>query len=167
MKEITYGICASPFGDMVVAKTTKGLCWLGFMAKGYKGDGLTRMKKFFPRADMVRDDLGIKKLAKDVLKAWEEDRLQDIPLDLQGTDFQQAVWKSLLKIPRGKVLSYGDIANDIARPRAVRAVGTAVGSNPVSLVVPCHRVVPAAGGVGNYGWGPALKEKILEAESRS
>lgn len=93
-----------------------------------------------------------------------EDRLADIPLDLRGTDFQISVWQALLKIPKGQVVSYGDVANDIGSPNASRAVGTAVGENPVSLVVPCHRVVQASGKLGNYGWGVGLKEKILKAE---
>jgi len=164
MEKITYGFHQSPFGEMVLAKTTKGLCWLGFMTRGKEGDGYKRMKKFFPRAVLTRDDEEIAKLAVRVLSAWERGREADISLDLQGTDFQKSVWKSLLKIPKGQVCHYTDVANDIKAPRAVRAVGSAVGANPVSLIVPCHRVVPRAGGFGNYGWGPKLKEKILAAE---
>jgi len=164
IKKITYGFYHSPFGEMVLAKTEKGLCWLGFMIRGKKGNGYARMKKFFPGALLVHDDEAIAKLAMSVLTAWERGREASIKLDLQGTAFQISVWKSLLKIPKGKVCSYSDVANDIARPKAVRAVGGAVGANPVSLIVPCHRVVPRGGGVGNYGWGPKLKENILEAE---
>lgn len=165
MKKITYGFYYSPFGEMVLAKTTKGLCWLGFMTRGKKGDGYKRMKKFFPKAQLQHDDEAIAPLAMKVLTAWEQGREAEIKLDLQGTDFQKSVWKSLLKIPKGKVCSYSDVANDIKAPKAVRAVGSAVGANPVSLIVPCHRVVPRSGGVGNYGWGPKLKKKILAAEA--
>ncbi len=165
MKKITYGFYHSPFGEMVLAQTEKGLCWLGFMTRGRKGNGYSRMKAFFPKAQLVRDDEAIEPLAMKVLTAWERGKEAKIKLDLQGTVFQKAVWQSLLKIPKGKVCSYSDVANDIKSPKAVRAVGSAVGANPVSLIVPCHRVVPMSGGVGNYGWGPKLKEKILAAES--
>ncbi|MCB1529987.1 MAG: methylated-DNA--[protein]-cysteine S-methyltransferase [Rhodospirillales bacterium] len=168
MKKITYGIHESPLGKMVLGMSEKGVCWLGFMvsrkAGAYKGDGLTRMKAFFPEAAFIEDETATKDMAARVLKAWREDRLADIPLDLRGTDFQISVWQALLKIPKGQVVSYGDVANDIGSPNASRAVGTAVGENPVSLVVPCHRVVQASGKLGNYGWGVGLKEKILKAE---
>lgn len=168
MEKIIYGLHDTPFGEIVLAKTEQGLCWLGFMtskAEGaYKGDGYTRMMEFYPNAAFERDDEATADLADQVMTAWQEDRLADIKLDLRGTDFQRAVWQHLLRIPKGKVETYGEVANDIGRPKAVRAVGTAVGSNPVSLVVPCHRVVPAAGGVGNYGWGPEIKKNLLRAE---
>lgn len=163
---IIYGMHDTEFGEIVLAKTDRGLCWLGFMTKGYKGDGFSRMKSFFPRANFRREDKALEGLVQTIIKAWKSDKLAEVPLDLRGTPFQLSVWNKLLQIPRGEVLTYGDVANDIGRPKAMRAVGTAVGSNPVSLVVPCHRVVPSAGGVGNYGWGPDLKEKLLAAEAR-
>lgn len=87
-----------------------------------------------------------------------------LPLQLYGSEFQQAVWKALLTIPYGELRSYGDIAKAIGRPAAVRAVGTAVGTNPLAPIVPCHRVVPAGGGIGNYGSGPEKKRQLLELE---
>ena len=171
MEKITYGLHDTPIGQMVIAQSCKGLCWLGFMVSkeegAYKGDGFERMKEFFPNSDFVRDDEGTRETVEQVMEAWDQDTLADIELDLRGTDFQQSVWKALLQIPKGQVISYGDVANDIGRPKASRAVGTAVGENPVSLVVPCHRVVQASGGLGNYGWGVALKKKILHEESAS
>lgn len=168
MKKITYGIHTTPLGEMVLGITDKGLCWLGFMISkdqgAYKGDGLARMKEFFPKAEFTQDENATKEILARVMTAWKEDRFGDVPLDLQGTDFQISVWKELLKIPRGDVWSYGSVAVNIGRPKAFRAVGTAVGSNPISLVVPCHRVVQASGKLGNYGWGLPLKEKILKAE---
>ncbi len=167
MKKIIYGLYDTAFGRMILGQTDRGLCWLGFMVQGRKGDGLERMKAFFPNAELIRDDASVKDLAERVLAAWEQGREADIPLDLQGTDFQCSVWKALLRIPRGRVKTYGEVANDIGRAKAVRAVGTAVGANPVSLIVPCHRVVPRSGGVGNYGWGAELKERLLGLESNS
>lgn len=169
MKEITYGFSDSPFGRMVVGLSDKGICWIGFMTTreqgAYKGDAYERMIAHFPKAQFIQNDEAIKHIAPVVLKAWEQDRLNDLELDLQGTEFQKSVWNSLLKIPKGDLVSYGDVANDIGKPKASRAVGTAVGDNPISLIVPCHRVVQKSGAMGNYGWGVPLKEKILKAEN--
>ena len=163
-EQIIYGVHPTSVGEIVLAKSALGLCWLGFTVKGYKGDGMERMLGFYPMAQFVRDDVGVKSLKDDVLTAWQDDRLSDIMLDLRGTDFQKAVWMALLNIPKGRVCSYRDIAVAIGRPKAVRAVGTAVGSNPVSLVVPCHRVVQSNGKLGNYGWGLSIKQALLEQE---
>ena len=165
MEKITYGLHDSPLGEIVIAESDKGLCWLGFMVKGYKGDGFERMKEFFPESEFIRDDKKTKKTVDAVMAAWDHDTLDEIKLDLRGTEFQRSVWKALLQIPKGEVISYGDVANDIGKPKASRAVGSAVGENPVSLIVPCHRVVQSSGGLGNYGWGVDLKEKILQLES--
>ncbi len=164
MKQITYGFYPSEFGEMVIAKTEKGLCWLGFMVEGYKGNGENRMYKAFPDAKFLRDDSAIKMLGDALMKSWEQGTEREFRLDLQGTTFQKAVWESLLNIRRGKVVSYGDVANDIGKPKASRAVGSAVGENPVSLIVPCHRVLQKSGSLGNYGWGVDLKRQILRAE---
>ncbi len=168
MEKIIYGLQKTQLGDMILAKSAKGLCWIGFMttrAQGaYKGDALERMKVFLPKADFERDDQAIKSDIAEVLSAWEQDSLSRLKLDLRGTEFQKSVWQSLLKIPKGEVVSYGAVANDINRPKAYRAVGTAVGENPLTLIVPCHRVVQASGALGNYGWGLEVKEKLLKLE---
>lgn len=88
----------------------------------------------------------------------------DFPLYIQGTSFQKSVWEVLYNIPKGKTLTYGEIARLIQRPKAVRAVGTAVGANPISILIPCHRVLPKSGGLGNYRWGSSLKQALLQAE---
>jgi AraC family transcriptional regulator of adaptative response/methylated-DNA-[protein]-cysteine methyltransferase len=153
---------------MVIAQSTQGICWLGFMVSkengAYKGDGFTRMIDFFPQSEFIRDDEQTKPLVTQIMQAWDHDTLAELKLDLRGTEFQCDVWSALLSIPRGQVVSYGQVANDIGKPKASRAVGSAVGENPVSLVVPCHRVVQSCGGLGNYGWGIGLKKKILEKE---
>lgn len=168
MQEVTYGIHNTELGDMIIGISDLGLCWLGFMttkAQGaYKGDGLSRMKKNFKNAELKRDEEKTKIWISSIMKAWKNGNIADISLDLQGSEFERTVWISLLYIPRGDVVSYGDVANDIGKPKAARSVGTAVGNNPVSLIVPCHRVVQADGSLGNYGWGLSLKEKILKAE---
>lgn len=164
MEKITYGFYASSLGEMVLGKTETGLCWLGFMVKGYKGDGLERMKAHFQGSVFDRDDDAVKVLGDKIIDAWRDGREKDIALDLHGTDFQKSVWNALLDVSRGVVCSYGDIAHEIGKPGAARAVGSAVGENPVSLIVPCHRILKSDGGVGNYGWGADLKREILRAE---
>ncbi|MAZ76983.1 MAG: cysteine methyltransferase [Micavibrio sp.] len=169
MQKITYGIHDTELGRIVIGQTDKGLCWLGFMISkeegAYKGDGLMRMKEYFSESSFEEDKAKTFETLSQVFQAWESDKLKSIPLDLQGTDFQCAVWQVLLNIPRGKTLSYGDVANDIGKPKASRAVGTAVGDNPISLIVPCHRVVQKSGNLGNYGWGLDLKRRLLEIEA--
>ena len=170
---ITYGIYESPMGEMVIGQTEMGLCWIGFAArdKSYAAllkneiDGVARMKAIFADATFMRDDKAARQMAEQVLTAWEADKAHMIPLDLQGTEFQKKVWANLSAIGKGQTKSYGDIAAEIGQPDAARAVGTAVGQNPVSLIVPCHRVLPKEGGVGNYLWGTEMKPDLLAAEA--
>ena len=165
MKRITFGYFDRAFGQIILGRSDKGLCWLGFMVEGRKGDGLSRMKVFYEGADFVHDDAAVADLADAVMQAWEHGEEKHIKVDLSGgTDFQQRVWRALLDIRRGQVRTYGEVASAIGRPKAIRAVGSAVGANPVSLIIPCHRVVPASSGVGYYGWGAEIKEKLLLVE---
>ena len=146
---------------MLLACNGNRLCYLGFAVNGNRHLPLKKMKACFPHACFVAGD--VSGMAKKVSAAWSDKG--NVPVELHGTPFQAAVWKALLEIPRGRTVCYSDIAAKIGRPKAVRAVGGAVGANPVSLLVPCHRVLPASGGVGNYLWGAGLKEKILRLES--
>lgn len=166
-EKIIYGFYNSPVGEMVIAKTEIGLCWLGFMIKGYKGDGLERMQKHFHGFVLERDDQAVCDLGHDIIRAWQAGDERKIAVDLKGTDFQKSVWHALLDIKRGEICSYSDVANDVGCPGASRAVGSAVGSNPVSLIIPCHRVVQKNGAIGHYGWGLELKERLLEEEGAS
>ncbi len=165
MEKITYGFYNSEFGEMILAETDKGVCWLGFMVEGYKGDGYARMLKHFPDASFVKGN--IDKLGDKIIKAWEQGKEKNIKLDLRGTEFQKLIWLELLNIKHGDVKSYGDIAVIISKPNAARAVGSAVGKNPVSLIVPCHRIIQKSGAIGNYGWGIEIKRQILNAEGVS
>jgi AraC family transcriptional regulator of adaptative response/methylated-DNA-[protein]-cysteine methyltransferase len=165
MQKIIYGYASSPFGvDMVIGQTDIGVCWIGFQVEGYKGNGESRMRDFFPRATFYQDQHQIESQGKYILDAWRTDRLRSVVMDIYSTPFQQKVWQALLDIPKGDAVSYGDIARQIGLPKAARAVGSAVGENPVSLIIPCHRVITASGLIGNYGWGTDLKAKILQAE---
>ncbi|NCO03543.1 MAG: methylated-DNA--[protein]-cysteine S-methyltransferase [Alphaproteobacteria bacterium] len=169
MQKITYGIHDTALGQIVIGQAEQGLCWLGFMTSveqgAYKGDGLIRMKAYFDGAEFIEEEGATLGTLDRIFEAWEGDHLRSVRTHIKGTVFQKEVWNALLSIPRGKVVSYGDVANDIGRPKAFRAVGTAVGENPISLIIPCHRVVQKSGALGNYGWGIDLKKRLLEIEA--
>jgi AraC family transcriptional regulator of adaptative response/methylated-DNA-[protein]-cysteine methyltransferase len=164
---ITYGFHDSPLGELMVGKTGKGVCWLGFLVDGSREAPTKRMHKHWPGAQFVHDDNETAAEAQAILNIWRGAGApgKKIKLDLYGTNFQIQVWQALLKIPTGATLTYQEVANKVGRPRASRAVGNAVGANPVSLLIPCHRVIRATGIIDNYGWGSARKKLILAAES--
>ena len=157
--QITYGIYDfPPTGRLIAARTAAGLCYLGF------GDE-TDLQCRFPRAGIVRDQAGTAALARQAVAAWQGKA--PLPsLDLSaGTAFQQQVWRALLDIPTGQTRSYGEIARAIGNPKACRAVGGAVGANPIVPLIPCHRVINADGSIGNYsGGGPEVKRRLLREE---
>jgi AraC family transcriptional regulator of adaptative response/methylated-DNA-[protein]-cysteine methyltransferase len=125
-----------------------------------------RVHREFHAAELVRDDGALREIVDEVLGRIEgRPPARALPLDIRGTAFQRRVWEELMRIPLGETRTYGEVAEAIGSPRAVRAVGTACGANPVAIVVPCHRVLPASGGVGNYGGGPHRKRHLLKAEN--
>lgn len=164
MEKITYGFYNSILGEIIIAQSEEGLCWLGFMVEGYKGNGYDRMVSHLPDTDLFHSNDHIEPIGDRLMDVWGKGGVKDIDLDLRGSEFQKSVWQSLLNIPKGTIKTYGDIANEIGKPKAARAVGSAVGANPVSLIVPCHRIVQQSGGIGNFGWGVDLKRQILVAE---
>ena len=165
MEKIIYGFYDSEFGQMIIAQTDIGICWLGFMVEdGAKGDGLALLHERFPNVEFMRSDTVGKSLGEMIVNAWRADMPSSVTLDLRGTDFQKQVWNALLDIDKGSTSSYGEIAEAIERPKSHRAVGTAVGQNPVSLIVPCHRVIQKNGVIGNYLWGTDIKRQILKEE---
>ncbi len=164
MEKIVYGFQDTEFGRMIIAQSDNGLCYLGFMVEGNKKDGLEELKNTFKNAELMRSDTVAKTLSEVALNAWRADVISGLTLDLRGTDFQKMVWNALIEIDKGTTKSYQDIAEDIGRPKSQRAVGTAVGQNPLSLIVPCHRVIQKDGAIGNYMWGKEVKRKILGEE---
>lgn len=156
---IVYGIHAFPTGKILVAQTAEGLCWLGINCTA------ARLQKEWPKAELVEDDNVTARAAKEIARLWPAKLEQlKIPVVLYGTPFQLKVWKELLKIKSGATVTYESIAKKIGKPKAVRAVGSAVGKNTVSIVVPCHRVINKTGGRINYGWGPEMKKALLKGE---
>ncbi len=149
-----------------------GCCLLsrfGWLRVRFSADGLAEM--FFD--DGVPVNEGVDSVFREAFLQWlaQFERMEPLArwryLDLKGTEFQQSVWRRLLEIPFGATTSYGQIAADLGRPQSSRAVGSAVGANPLSLLVPCHRVLPRAGGTGHYRWGADRKRALLDAEQES
>lgn len=155
---INYSFAESPFGNLVVASTSKGVCHMAFEDDDEKS--LDDLRRKFPNATLQRKlDL----LQQNALFIFQNDwsKLPEIKLHLKGSEFQLKVWESLLKIPMGKLSTYGEIAKGIGNPNASRAVGTAIGSNPVAFLIPCHRVIQSSGNFGGYMWGTTRKTAII------
>ena len=156
---IRYVITDSKLGRLLVAATSKGICRLTF------NEDAGALHRKFPNAAIVADDGTIAAWVEGALMAIDKpEAAPELPIDVHGTAFQENVWQELRKIPLGETRSYADIAAAVGQPGAVRAVGTANGSNPVSVLVPCHRVIRSDGSLGGYGGGLANKVKLLAAE---
>ncbi len=164
MESVHTAWVESPIGSFRIASTDQGLAYVELPhANGRGMDGWLR--RCLPDAKVDRDDAFNRPAAKQIVEYLKGERTDfDLPLDLRGTPFQQQVWAALLGIPYGETRSYREIARSIRKPRAVRAVGAANGANPVSLVVPCHRVVASGGKLGGYGGGLELKQRLLAME---
>lgn len=160
--DINYSYAESPFGDILIASTSKGICHMSFSENEILS--LEDLKHRFPNAAFrpLRD--GIQRNALGIFQNdWTN--LSQVKLHLKGTAFQIKVWETLLKIPMGKLTSYGNIAEKITRPKASRAVGTAIGLNPVAFLIPCHRVIQSGGAPGGYMWGLTRKSAIIGWEA--
>ena len=155
---INYSFAETPFGNIIVASTQKGICHMAFNEDEFQS--LEDLKSRFPNA-VFSQKLDL--LQQNALFIFQNDwsKLSEIKLHLKGTDFQLKVWETLLKIPMGKLSTYGEIAKQIENPNASRAVGTAIGSNPVAFLIPCHRVIQSTGAFGGYMWGNTRKTAII------
>jgi AraC family transcriptional regulator of adaptative response/methylated-DNA-[protein]-cysteine methyltransferase len=162
--EIRYAILPTELGKLLLATTARGLCAARF---GESDAALAaELRREFRAAEIHRDERGLLTLGariQEMLRGTANSA--EIPLDIQGTAFQQMVWSALRRIPRGETRSYGQIASIIGKPKAVRAVANACASNPVAVVVPCHRVVEKGGKLAGYRWGVKRKAALLERES--
>lgn len=159
---INYSFSDSPFGEILVASTARGICYLAFPDDGH--DAFSQLKHIFPKANYEnRMDENQQKAIAFFSQDWTNTSL--IKLHVKGTDFQLKVWHALLNIPMGRLSTYNRVANMIGNPRANQAVGTAVGHNPVSYIIPCHRVIQSTGSLGQYHWGKSLKTAIIGWES--
>jgi AraC family transcriptional regulator of adaptative response/methylated-DNA-[protein]-cysteine methyltransferase len=164
---ITYGFAKTCLGDVMIGKTEAGaICWVGLKKEGKFDRAKTSMRAFWPKASFVEGD--ITKDAMFIDSVWcGETTQKKYPIEIYGTPFQISVWRELFNIPFGQTVSYHDVAVAIGKPSASRAVGGAVGSNPLSLLIPCHRVIQKNGCVDNYGWGTERKKELLKIESET
>jgi AraC family transcriptional regulator of adaptative response/methylated-DNA-[protein]-cysteine methyltransferase len=159
---IRWGWFDSPFGPALVMGTDKGICGIGFAAETGAEATMDDLIHRWPKAEYVEDPM---RLRPWVLAAFGADAAVPVPLYLIGAPFQIQVWQALLRIPSGHVTTYTDLARAVGHPAAQRAVGTAVGRNPISLLIPCHRALRTTGALGGYHWGLPVKRAILAWEA--
>jgi AraC family transcriptional regulator of adaptative response/methylated-DNA-[protein]-cysteine methyltransferase len=162
--EIRYGLVPGPFGDMLLAQTRRGICLLSFVDAQTRTRELTRLQRLYSLA-VLREDSAAAHTTADAVFTRRDGPARAIPVAVHGTNFQVSVWRALLRIPPGTVVSYGQLAAGVGRPAAVRAVANAVGANPVNYLIPCHRVLRADGSIGGYRGGPDLKQQLLNWEA--
>jgi AraC family transcriptional regulator of adaptative response/methylated-DNA-[protein]-cysteine methyltransferase len=162
---VYYGFHPALFGTALVMATDRGLCGLAFADPGEEKAAIADMRGRWPRANYVEDSARTAPLCARIFdkKLWREDR--PLRVVLIGTDFEVRVWETLLRVPMGRATTYSDIANHIGKPKAPRAVGAAVGKNPISFVVPCHRVIGKSGELTGYHWGLTRKRAMLGWEA--
>lgn len=160
---INYSISPTPFGEVLIASTSKGVCYIAFADEGADA-AFQLLKAQFPNAAFIPiTDAAQQNALRVFSKDWSS--LREVKLHLKGTPFQVKVWEALLKIPSGDRVSYGHLAGLLSNPGAGRAVGTAVGDNPVAYLIPCHRVIRATGAIGEYHWGSGRKGAMLGWEA--
>jgi len=160
--EIQYSLTESPFGNILCASTHKGICHLTFSDD--ESSSMGELMSLFPNAKFFQASNPFQENALKIFhKQW--DHLSEIKLHLKGTPFQIKVWEALLKIPVGELTTYGDLAKNISHPNASRAVGSAIGGNPVAYLIPCHRVIQSTGGFGQYHWGSDRKVAMIGWEA--
>ena len=160
--QIGYSFEESPFGQIIIASTERGICYAAFEEN--RELAVKNLRQQFPNASFHNSRKQIHADAINVLNQ-SYDAKQKLPLHLKGTPFQLKVWESLLKIPAGQLSSYKYIAEQIGSPSASRAVGSAIGQNPIAYLIPCHRVIQSSGAIGGYMWGAERKAAIIGWES--
>ena len=159
---VRYSFSESPFGEVLAASTDRGVCYMAFADD--RDRTFDELRTLFPAASYTLAEDG---LQRNALAAFAPERDAPVPIELhlKGTPFQMEVWKALLRIPEGELTTYGELARRIGRPGAARAVGSAVGANPVSYLIPCHRVVRSSGEPGGYHWGTDRKTAMIGWEA--
>ena len=163
--DIDYGFCVSPFGECLMAITKRGICHLGFVQKSDKSDALQQLFETWPGAIFSENSKSIEHFLNQIFDLDKIKKSRPFNLLIKGTNFQINVWKALLQIPSGNVVSYQDIAEYIGRPKAFRAVASAIAINPVAYLIPCHRVISKSGKIHQYRWGSTRKKAIVGWEA--
>ncbi len=156
---IRYGIHPTPFGKCLIGLTERGICHLSFVQSS-EGDAVDQLVAEWKEAKMIEDHGSTESLVSPIFDLRQREKAS-LHLHLSGTNFQLKVWEALLNVPVGAVTTYEHIATEVGNPNAMRAVGTAVGHNPIAVLIPCHRVIRKVGGFGNYRYGTPLKMALL------
>jgi AraC family transcriptional regulator of adaptative response/methylated-DNA-[protein]-cysteine methyltransferase len=163
--KISYGFCESPFGKCLLATTKRGICYLGFVEEEERSEILHQLFQTWSGAAFTETPTGICSIVNEIFKKDPQKRSHPFNLQIRGTNFQINVWKALLNIPKGCVVSYQNIASYICRPTAFRAVANAIAINPVAYLIPCHRVIAKSGKIHHYRWGSARKKALIGWEA--
>lgn len=162
---ISYGVHPTPFGESLLATTERGICALRFTSSEDVQAEIHRLKQEWPRAVFVQEPQITNPVVENLFAPYRPKKHREFHLLLKGTNFQYQVWQALLRIPSGAIVSYGEVANQIGKPAAVRAVANAIAHNPVGYLIPCHRVIRKTGATHRYQWGSARKKAILGWEA--
>jgi AraC family transcriptional regulator of adaptative response/methylated-DNA-[protein]-cysteine methyltransferase len=163
---IRYGIHPTPFGKCLIATTERGICHLSFVQTS-EGDAIDQLVASWKQATMIEDHRSTMPLIEPIFDLRYHHRGKPLNVHLRGTNFQLKVWEALLQIPAGEITTYAGIASRIGNPGATRAVGTAIGHNPIAVLIPCHRVIRKVGEFGNYRYGALRKKALLVREFAS
>jgi AraC family transcriptional regulator, regulatory protein of adaptative response / methylated-DNA-[protein]-cysteine methyltransferase len=161
---ISYGWAESPFGDCLIMTTPRGICGMAFAGEDGRTDCLADMGARWPRAQFIEDEKTIARLGKAIFAPHRQDG-EKLKLVLYGSPFQIKVWEALLRVPQGALISYDGLAAAIGATGAARAVGSAVGDNPISFLIPCHRVIRKSGAISHYHWGRPRKLAMIGWEA--
>ncbi|MDX2486888.1 MAG: methylated-DNA--[protein]-cysteine S-methyltransferase [Gammaproteobacteria bacterium] len=156
---IEYGVHETVFGSAFIAVTPRGICNFSFPEESNAEQEINDLVKRWPYAQLINSSKHTAEIIESMF-ALENDKDRPLSLLVSGTNFQVSVWRALLRIPMGKVVSYSQVAASIGRPNSARAVGTAIGSNPIGFLIPCHRVIQQSGNLGGYRWGETRKHAI-------
>jgi AraC family transcriptional regulator of adaptative response/methylated-DNA-[protein]-cysteine methyltransferase len=162
---LSYGFHETPFGECLAATTPRGLCSLGFVEAENRDKALDTLRQSWHAASLVEYPQANKSVIEQIFSPGSARKDEPIKVLLRGTNFQLKVWEALLRIPEGAVTSYSVLADSVGQPGASRAVGSAIGRNPVAYLIPCHRVLRANGEIGGYRWGTVRKKAILAMEA--
>jgi AraC family transcriptional regulator, regulatory protein of adaptative response / methylated-DNA-[protein]-cysteine methyltransferase len=159
--QIDFGIAETPFGEALIAESRRGICHLTFLNGEDRTAARERLVSEWPNAKLNRNDSRIAELSAEIFTDGRSTSRRPLRTFVRGTPFQIRVWRALLRIPSGSLTTYGRLAEAIGQSKAARAVGSAVGANPISFIIPCHRVIRETGALGHYHWDPIRKRAIV------
>ncbi|PWW82916.1 6-O-methylguanine DNA methyltransferase [Prosthecochloris marina] len=163
--QISYGVCDSPLGECLLATTQRGICFFGFVESGERSETLGQLFDTWPGSEFIENPTAVCPIVNDIFKIDRQKSVHPFNLQIKGTNFQINVWRALLNIPMGCIVSYQDVASYIGHPKAFRSVASAIAINPVAYLIPCHRVIAKSGKIHQYRWGAARKKALIGWET--